>query len=204
MKPGKKERQEGRLDMNSLRLQLFQKGPSHPLKESCISQECASICTVTDREHPMGNVTSTGDESSRTMTEAICQLGSPLLGIWAIHLHGHHSEFYVRYTSCFNMAPVNVQYLKELWTCFQKGEVVNSLHNGLTQGFFFFPWAKYLKTKSLKIKLQLQGIPSSTLWNQYYKPQYSNILYVFEFCKLEMPSHKISISFTLCTKFNIT
>ena len=46
VKPGKKERQEGRLGMNSLRLQLFQEGPSHPLKESCVSQECASICTV--------------------------------------------------------------------------------------------------------------------------------------------------------------
>ena len=83
-------------------------------------------------------------------------------------------NFKVRYTYSFNAAPVNVQYLKKLWTCFQKGEVVNSLNNGLTQGFFFlffFPWTKSLKTKFLKIKLQLWGIPSSTLWNQYYKLQ---------------------------------
>lgn len=116
-------------------------------------------------------------------------------------------NFKVRYTYSFNAAPVNVQYLKKLWTCFQKGEVVNSLHNGLTQGFFFlffFPWTKSLKTKFLKIKLQLWGIPSSTLWNQYYKLQQSSILCVFEFCKLEIPSHEISISFTLCTKFKIT
>lgn len=47
MEAGKEERQEGRLGMNSLRLQLFQEGPNHPLEESCISQECASTCMVT-------------------------------------------------------------------------------------------------------------------------------------------------------------
>ena len=51
MEPGKEERQEGRLGMNSLRLQLFQEGPNRPLKASFISQERASICVVIVYSH---------------------------------------------------------------------------------------------------------------------------------------------------------
>lgn len=51
MEPGKEERQEGRRGMNSLRFQLFQEGPNHPLKESFISQERASICVAVVYSH---------------------------------------------------------------------------------------------------------------------------------------------------------
>ena len=73
----------------------------------------------------------------------------------------------------------------------QKGEVVSGRQNGLIQAFFL---GQIFKIKSLRIKHQLWGIPSSTLWNQYYKLQYDNILCEFEFCKLEIPSYKISMS----------
>ena len=180
MEPGKEERQEGRLGMNSVRLQLLQEGPNHPSEESCISQGCASICMVTVYSRWLG--ASRGKLSSMVMNPAGQWLRPSVNWVphcWRFEPHicmATTVNFKVRYTYSFNAAPVNVHYLKKLWTCFQKGEVVNSLHNGLTQGFFFsffffFPWTKSLKTNFLKIKLQLWGIPSSTLWNQYYKLQ---------------------------------
>lgn len=72
-------------------------------------------------------------------------------------------------------------------------------HNGLIQGFFL---GQIFKIKSWSIRCQLWGIPSSALWNHYYKLQCDTILCEFEFCKLEIPSYKISISLTLCTIFN--
>lgn len=145
------EAREGRLGMNSLRLQLFQGGPNHPLEESCISQECASICMVTVysrwREHPVANMSSMVMNPVGQWLRPSCRLWvSPLLEIPSHTFAWHHSEFLkVRYTYSFNAAPVNVQYLKEYGLVFQRR---GSQYFLWTNSRLFFPGPNLWKQSS--------------------------------------------------------